>query len=167
MIDWDIIIAKLTDGAEVTTDPGRWNLSNPDYLEIYEKWQKANFNMSAIKWINFYPDKHFDQEIVDVVAEDLELTVHRAWISRIDPGYFAPWHWDADDNLKSYESKGDITRYSIFMTKLSPGHFFTVDNRTFSDFQQGSIYRWQSYKSWHAGANAGLTPKFMFHIIGY
>lgn len=167
MIDWDDIIKNLKDGEAVTTDPSRWNLSNPDYKEIYNKWEEANFNMASIKWINYYPEKHFDQNIVNEVAKWLDINVHRAWISKIDPGYFAPWHWDSDDNLEEYMLKGEIKRFSIFISKPTPGHFFTVDNEIFSNSTQGVIYKWKNYKAWHAGANAGLLPKYMFHILGY
>ena len=167
MINWNSIIDSLKEGVAVTTDPERWDLGNPEYKKIYAEWEKANFNMNAIKWTNYYPGKHFDQSVVDDVAKFLNIGVHRAWISRIDPGYFAPWHWDADDNLEEYESKGEVKRYSIFIGNSSPGHFFTVDNETFSNSTQGATYKWKNYKSWHAGANAGLTPKYMFHILGY
>ena len=53
MINWNQIINDLTSkqGVEVTTDPSRWNLDNPEYLKIYNQWIAADFNMSAIKWI--------------------------------------------------------------------------------------------------------------------
>jgi hypothetical protein len=167
MINWNTIIENLKEGEPVTTDPSRWDLSNPEYLKIYKQWEEANFNMDAVKWINYYPGIQFEQGVVDDVAKFLNINVHRAWISRIDPGYFAPWHWDADDNLKEYESAGEVKRYSIFISNPHPAHFFTVDNETFSNSTQGATYKWQDYKAWHAGANAGTIPKYMFHILGY
>lgn len=167
MIDWNIVVKKLGDGDEVTTDPSRWNLSNSEYKKIYDQWEQANFNMGAVKWINYYPGKHFDQNIVDEVSKSLTVKTHRAWISRIDPGYFAPWHWDVEDNITEYESKGKIKRFSIFVSESSPGHFFTVDNKVFFNYHQGEVYEWKDYNAWHAGANAGLKPKYMFHLLGY
>jgi hypothetical protein len=169
MDKWTELITQLSSkqGVEVTTDPSRWNLDNPEYLKIYNQWVSADFNMSAIKWINYYPGQHFEQNIATDLADSLGISVHRAWISKINPGYFAPWHWDVDDNEEQYLAKGEIKRFSIFLSKPHPGHFFTTDDETFSNTQQGMIYQWKNYRSWHAGANAGLTPKYMFHLVGF
>ena len=167
MINWSNVIDMLDVGIPVTSDPTRWNLSNPEYQKIYSQWHQVNFNMSAVKWINFYPGQQFDQTVVDEVAQSLKITTHRAWISKIEPGYFAPWHWDIDDNIDQYKSMGEIQRYSIFISNPNPAHFFTTDDQVFSNTSQGTIYKWKDPNSWHGGANAGLTPKYMFHILGY
>ena len=89
-------------------------LNQLQYLKIYNQWVAADFNMSAIKWINYYPGQHFDEDIVSQLSKSLDITAHRAWISKITPGYFAPWHWDVDDSEEQYLSKGTIKRFSIF-----------------------------------------------------
>jgi hypothetical protein len=167
MIEWNNVINVLDAGIAITPDPSRWDLSNPEYQKIYAQWEQANFNMSAIKWTNFYPGQQFDERLVNTISQDLGITTHRAWISKIEPGYFAPWHWDVDDNINEYKSKGDIQRYSIFVSNPHPAHFFTTDDQVFSNTPQGTVYKWKDSNSWHAGANAGLTPKYMFHILGY
>jgi len=167
MIDWNNIIKELKNGVNITPDKSKWNLTNPDYLDIYNQWEEANFNMSAVFWINFYPDIHFDNSIVEQIAKTLNVGIHRAWISQINPGYFAPWHWDADDSLDIYIKKGTPRRFSIFISNPNPAHFFTTDNNTFSNTTQGTVYEWKNFNSWHAGANAGLIPKYMFHLLGY
>lgn len=169
MVIWKDIINNLEfmQGEAVTVDPARWDMSNPEYLKIYCQWEQCNFNMDSIRWINYYPGKHFDQAIVEHIAKDLNIKVHRAWISRIDPGYMAPWHWDVDDQLSQYESVGEVIRFSIFIGDAHPAHFFSTESRSFSNTSSGTVYKWTNYKSWHAGSNAGLIPKYMFHIIGY
>ena len=115
-------------GTPITTDPSIWNLSTPGYKEILDLWKAANFNLETIKWINYYPTKDFPQEIVDSFAKKLNLsTVHRSWISRIDPGYMAPWHWDIDDNEEEYLKQGPITRYTIFLKDTAPGQIFILE----------------------------------------
>ena len=56
MINWKQVITELAvkEGTAITTDPAHWNLENPHYLEIYNKWKAANFNLAAIKWINYF-----------------------------------------------------------------------------------------------------------------
>ena len=167
MIDWDYIINNLKDGYDVTADLEKWNLATPGYLEIYQMWKDANFNLSSIKWTNYYPGKHFDHLIESCVAEQLGITAVRSWISRIDPGYCAPWHWDVDDNEQEYVKNGQLYRYSVFIDEPHPGHIFVIDNESFSNQYRGTVVKWNNYRAWHAGSNVGLTPKFMYHIIGY
>jgi hypothetical protein len=156
------------DGSEVTTDPSRWNMDTGGYSEIYKMWQEAKFNSSSIKWINYYPDKHYTQDLVNDAARYLRLSgVHRSWISRIDPGFYAPWHWDVDDNEHEYLTKGNIKKYSIMLGKPALGHIFIVGEDYLYNLPEGSIFKWKNYRDWHAGINAGMTPNFMLHILGY
>lgn len=140
----------------------------PAYSDINNMWKTANFNPAAMQWINYYPGKDFTQELVDDVAKYLRLNgVHRAWISRVDPGYYAPWHWDVDDNENSYLEKGPIKRYSITMCTPQMGHIFVIGDDYLYGAPEGSIFKWKNHREWHTGINAGLNPKFTFHILGY
>ena len=164
------IIKSLTDkeGVSVTTDPSRWNMETSGYAEIYQMWKEANFNPASIKWTNYYPGQHYEQDLVDDVALYLRLNgVHRSWISRVDPGYFAPWHWDVDDHEQEYLDKGPIKRYSIMLNDPTVGHVFILGSDYLYNSPAGSIFKWNNYKEWHAGINAGMKPKFMLHILGY
>jgi hypothetical protein len=159
---------KCQQGSAVTADFDRWNLDTPGYLEIYKLWNDANFNTNSIKWINYYPDQHFNQSLVDDVSFYLRLNgVHRSWISKIDPGYYAPWHWDVDDNEQEYLKKGEIKRYSVMLSPPTIGHIFIVGEDYIYNCPIGSIFKWNNYKEWHAGINAGMTPHYMLHVIGY
>jgi hypothetical protein len=175
-LDWDDVIQSLLkqEGSTITTDPSRWNLDNSEYGKILKLWDEANFNYNSIKWTNYYPEKHFPSKIDLDVCEYLKLDgVHRSWISRVDPGYYAPWHWDVDDNEYEYLKKGEIKRYSIFITgdnymqESTLGQIFILGNDYLYQCPKGSIFKWNNYKEWHAGINAGLKPKFMYHLIAY
>ncbi len=168
-INWNEVIVSLLEkeGSAVTTDPSRWNTDTTGYNEIYAMWKNANFNSDSIKWINYYPRVHFDQSLVDDIADYLNVNVHRAWISRIDPGYFAPKHWDVDDNENEYLLKGDISRYSILMGDPTHGHIFILGDDYLFNCPKGSIFKWNNHRDWHSGINAGMVPKFMFHLIAY
>ena len=159
------LVESLSNGVPVTTDPSRWNLDTTGYADILKMWQSANFNPNAIKWTNYYD---YDQAFTDDVAKYLRLTgVHRSWISCVDPGYYSPWHWDVDDNETEYLTKGPIKRYSIMLDAPAMGHIFILGDDYLYNTPQGSIFKWNNYKDWHAGINAGLTPKYMFHLLGY
>lgn len=168
-IDWASIIEDISTktGVAITTDPDRWDLSNPSYGEIYRMWEKASFNKKSIKWINYYPGEHFPKETIDRISHYLNVSVHRSWISRIDPGYFAPWHWDVDDNETEYLSKGTPIRYSVSMDQPSMGHIFILGSDYIINSKQGATFEWNDYREWHAGINGGLTPKYMLHLLAY
>jgi hypothetical protein len=170
MIDWNLIIQELQNkkGSEITTDPEKWNLDTPGYNEIYNMWKNANFNAAAIKWINYYPGIDFPQEAIDQTAKNLGLNqVHRAWISRIDPGYMAPWHWDVDDNEQEYLKSGPIVRYTVIIKEFANGHILIIDKNYFYNLYQGKEIRWKNHRDWHSGINAGMEPNWLLHILGY
>lgn len=167
MINWNSIIKSLKDGSEVTVDPSRWNLDNPEYNKIYDIWKRANFNLNSIKWTNFYPDIHFSKEIVEQQAANLNLKhVHRSWISKIDSGYMAPWHWDVDDHEQDYLKFGPIKRYTVIVEQMMHGHILIIGKDHYFNQPLGTVIKWANYREWHSGINAGMTPSHMFHILG-
>jgi hypothetical protein len=168
-INWDELIDSLSlqQGTEVTTDPSYWDPENHNYSEIYSKWKEARFNESAIKWINYYPIKNYDENIEHSLAAYCGVRPIRSWISRIDPGYFAPWHWDIDDQLEEYKKLGDLFRYICFIDKPHMGHIFILGDKYYYDMEQGTLIEWGNYLEWHCGINGGLSPKYMFNLLGY
>jgi len=166
MIDWDNVITNLSEGVDILPNPKNWNIDTPGYNEILQLWKNANYNFNAIKWTNYYPDTHFPKSIEEDLSKQLNIKPLRSWISKIDPGYTAPWHWDVDDNEKEYLKQGILVRYSIFIQDGKPGQVFMLENETFYNQSRGTVVKWKDYKAWHAGANAGLTPKYMYHLLG-
>lgn len=169
-INWDEVITNLLSqsGQEITPDPLRWNSNNKEYAAIYKQWIDANFNQSSIKWTNYYPGVHYDSQLASDLATFLNLKgIHRSWISKVDPGFYSPWHWDVDDNESEYLKKGAISRFSCFIGKPNPCHVFITESMSYTRSPQGTIVKWDNYNDWHAGMNAGLEPKFMLHLLGY
>jgi hypothetical protein len=167
MHDWDTIIKNLTEGSEVTVDPARWNLDNPGYAEIFEIWKNANFNLNSIKWTNYYPGLHFPEDTVQEQADYLKIKkVHRSWISKLDPGFMAPWHWDVDDNEQEYLTHGPINRFTIILEKMEHGHILIVGTEHYFNQPKDTVIKWDNYKEWHSGINAGMKPSYLLHILG-
>lgn len=165
--NWSSVINTLTGGADVTVDPARWDLSNPEYYKILKSWQEANFNLEAVKWTNYYPGLDFSKDIVDQVANELGLKhVHRAWISKIDPGYCAPWHWDVDEDEATYLEHGPIKRYTVVIRKMANCHILVIGTDYYYNKDEGTIIKWGNYNEWHSGINAGMEPSYLFHILG-
>jgi hypothetical protein len=142
--------------------------NNGQFDEIKKLWQGI-YSSRSVEWINYYPSTHFDFSIVEEFSKILELNHIRSWISKVNPGKHAPWHYDADDEEEEYLklSNGNIIRYSCFVSQPQPGHAFILEDKCYYMQPQGTTVLWPSYKSWHAGTNCGLTPKYMFHFLGY
>lgn len=168
-MDWSNIINSLStqEGTSITTDPSYWNSDNPEYGEIYKLWKSADFNEKSIKWINYYPDKNYSKNIETEISASLNVSPLRSWISRIDPGYYAPWHWDIDDNIEEYKAKGPILRYTVFIDKPQMGHIFILSDKYYFNIETGTTLEWPNYSDWHAGINGGLAPYYMFHLLGH
>ena len=163
-INWDEIINQLSNQEGVLAT--QWDVTKPKYKDIYKLWTDSNFNPMSIEWINYYPETHYSSTVVDRISNWLHIKPVRSWISRINPGYFAPWHWDVDDNEDEYLKNGDLYRYSCFIDNTPHGHIFMIGNEYITNPIQGSMYKWSDYREWHSGINAGITPKYMFHILG-
>lgn len=169
MLNWNSVLDTLKDkkGKVVTTNPNDWNLETPGYEEVHNLWKANNISLHTMKWTNFYPGTDFDQSTVDEFATHVNLTTARAWISKVDPGYYVAWHWDVDDNEQEYLKLGKLQRYSCFICEPSVGQVILIDNDYKFNQPQGTIYKWPSYNAWHASVNASLKPKYMFHFLGY
>lgn len=163
MINWNNIISDLKDGSVVTIDPNRWNMDNPEYQAMLDLWKSKNFNTNSVKWINYYSSKNIE----NTVANELNITPLRSWISCVEPGYMTGYHYDIDDNEKEYLQHGFIKRYSIFIGEPEVGHLFILGKEYFYNKPQGTILRWGNYKEWHNGINGGFSNKYMYHILGY
>lgn len=163
MIDWNSIIANLSNGSVVTIDPARWKMSNPEYKEMLDLWKSKNFNTNSVKWTNYYDTKGPEMEI----AKEVGIIPLRSWISCVEPGYMTGYHYDVDDNEKEYLKHGLIKRYSIFIGKPDVGQLFILGKEYFYNQPQGTILKWSHHREWHNGINGGFEDKYMFHIIGY
>ena len=163
MIDWNTVINNLTDGCVVTVDPARWNMNNPEYAEILKLWKDNNFNTDSVKWTNYYDTKDLENKI----AEQVNITPLRSWISCVEPGYMTGYHYDIDDNEEEYLTHGKIKRYSVFIGEPSVGQVFILGNEYHYNNAQGAVLEWDNYREWHNGINGSLSNKYMFHIIGY
>lgn len=162
--DYARLIAEIKDqeGVAVTSDPKQWRMEVPDYTEIFNSWKAANYPEQAIKWINYYPDDHFVDELGEKLCQHFNIRYRRAWISRIDPGYSAPWHWDVEDNPKKYQGS---LRLTIFMHDCQPGHIFILGKEDcFYNMKSGQGIFWHRFNEYHIGMNAGLTPKYLYHL---
>lgn len=172
---WDNVLANLGDSFQThtpsVTEWPAWETDNTEKIgmkEVFDNWKKGNFNLKTIKWNNYYPYDNFSIDITTKLAEHLGLNgVHRSWISSIEPGFMAPWHYDYDDKEQEYLTKGTPKRFTCFISKPASGHIFILGEDYHFNNPQGTLVEWDNYKEWHSGINAGMITKYQFHLIGY
>jgi hypothetical protein len=168
-LDCEALINNIKDtkGKEVLPDKKLWSERNAGYSELFSLWEDGNVNLSSAKWSNYYPGKDYDENINKICEELLNVKIARAWISRVDPGYCTPWHWDTDDNEQHYLKLGKLKRFVCHIGKPEFGHVFLLGKEAHYFWDQGDMWEWNNYHAWHAGFNCGVKPKFMLHILAY
>lgn len=166
LINWQAIIDDISHKPGTAIIPDREKLASAEYDALFEKWDNCNFNYSSVKWINYYTED-LCQDVASIFEDLLGVTHIRSWVSRIDPGYSAPWHYDIDDNEQEYLKLGQLRRFVCYIGKPLPGHISIVEDSCHYLEQEGNIYEWTNYRAWHAGANVGLAPKFQYNFLSY
>jgi hypothetical protein len=137
-------------------------------LKMRDMWTDAGYSTSdSVEWINFYPDVHFDIEVVNAFSRQVNATPHNVWISSMKPGKCVPWHWDILNDYEKHEHDQTIVRYSFFIDKPQVGKIFVLNDEAYHNIEQGSVYEWNTWDEWHLGFNCGLTQKYLFHFIGF
>ena len=165
LISWQQLVDAIpsTSGKAVLPDK---DTLNKEYQLLYKLWDNAGVNYSSARWKNYYPGEYCTS-ISDTFEIILGVTHIRSWISRIDPGYNAPWHYDIDDNEKEYLKLGNLRRFICFIGAPAVGHVSIVGRKCFYNEADGNVYEWDNYSAWHAGANVGLVPKYQYNFLAY
>lgn len=170
LIDWQVVVDKLA-----VTEPGYIgprHSSKDDIVGIQEMaklWDDAGFVLinegGNAGWDMFFPDKHFDKNIVDTFASYVNATPLSCWISRVNPGCMTPWHWDCNDNEEYYSTLNTV-RYTCHISKPGIGHAIMIEDTCIHNQEQGAVWQWPARTSWHGGINCGFEPKYLFNFFG-
>ena len=172
LIDWNSVLEPLDTAPPTYTGPRHQSTDNIEGVsEVSALWIQSGYKPisqgGSVGWDMFYPGQQFDHDVVDKFAKFVNFeTVLECWISRILPGKMAPWHWDTNDRNEEYDSIDKLVRFSCHISNPTPGHVFTIEEVCLYNQPQGNVYQWPSRRSYHAGANFGLTPKYLFNIFG-
>lgn len=168
-VDCESIVQSIINkpGKDVLPDKKLWSEKNSGYGELFSLWESGNFNLKSAKWTNYYPGTDYDSAVTTVFENLLGVKTARAWISRIDPGYCTPWHWDTDDNEAHYLTLGKLKRFGCHLSKPAVGQVFLLGKEAHYFWNQGDVMEWNNHRAWHAGFNCGVTPKFMLQLLAY
>jgi hypothetical protein len=120
----------------------------------------------TVEWFNYYPGKHFDEDVVKQFSAWVGVDCVRAWISKINPGRYAPYHTDIDDREEEYLAQGELVRFTAHPCVSVPGQVLMVEDMIFHMEEQGNVYRWGHYRNYHGGGNCSFKPKYLFNFLG-
>ncbi len=181
IIDWNKLIVELDnqepDHISPRHEPGIDSEENvPGLDDVFSPlrsagWKKKHEGGSA-SWDVYMPSQ-FDNSIIEKFKDfvGLKESIY-AWISVINPGYYAPWHNDITSHKETLEYElhktktGEIHRYHCHIGPPTDGHVFIVEEECLYKQAQGNVYKWPDRKSWHGGANCGIKRKWLFNIFG-
>jgi len=171
-IDWSELVASLKKQEPAYVGPRHrpGDVQAPGVDEVADLWINAGYKTidqgGNAKWDMYLPGINFDSSIVTKFVEFVGLEgCTNAWVSRVNPGSVAPWHWDVTDNETTLSSQTAI-RYHCHMQPLSEitGHTLIVGDTCLYNQQPGETYLWSDRKAWHGAANCGMEPMYLFHI---
>lgn len=166
VIDWNRVIKDCENNQPAYVGPSHKRGDTlPGLDEILDLWDKHGYKSVAqggtVAWDMFLPGQQFDERVTEQFNNYYKLNCENFWISRVHPGHFAALHWDVHDDE---ETIGDRPRYHCHIGSPAFGHVFIVDEKCFYNQQQGTTYRWESRRLWHAGNNCGIVPKYILNV---
>lgn len=166
-IDWDAVISKCKEGNTLQYKEGCFP-DTEDFRNLNSMWQNAGYKLGdpVVEWTNYFPEQ-FGQEVVERFQQQVNAKPWMVWISKIQPGRMAPWHFDAHQNINEFLKLGNPVRFTCYIQEPQHGHISIVGDSAVYRPAKGSIYQWPSYDAWHCGMNGGLTDKYMFNYWGY
>ena len=176
IIDWDPIVEickRSNDGDENTVtsvvDRSEAEAEGPllqSYRSIIDTWKDAGYKLEDIIWHDYYPGEHFDIEIQNKFADIVNAEPRRVFVSDVAPGRNVPYHWDVEDKEEEWLAEGELKRWVCFMDKPRWGSVLILEDECFHNVEQGAIYEWDHYRSYHAGTVVGKDNQYLFHFLG-
>lgn len=170
LFDWDAVIKDIEHQQPTYVGPShKEGDAIPGLDEVTDLWKKGGYETwdkgGSVGWDMFVSGKNFDEAIAKKFGEYVGIENYTScWISRIQPGMFAPQHWDVNDNEVALSQEPDKIRFHCHIDKPRWGHIIIVDDTCCYNQEQGTIFKWSSRKLWHAGTNCGLVPKYLFNF---
>lgn len=177
MIDWETVIDSIEqhvgDHNTVTSVVNRSEaeaVGDQDLLSSYREvigtWENAGYDLKQIEWWDYYPGEHFDIEVQRVFERMFNVIPRRVFVSKVMPGRMVPYHWDVEDKEKEWLEEGSLVRYVCFIDEPRFAHVLILEDQAFHNVKRGEIYKWDNYRSHHAGSNGGAGPYYLFHFLG-
>jgi hypothetical protein len=126
----------------------------------------GKYDWELVKWQSFWLNAEFN-DIIKIFTETTQKNNIRCFVSRLDPGNVAPYHWDECECYNRTETNLDkIFRYTCFLNTPDIGQTFIVKDKCFYNEEQGNVYQWDHYTDFHGAFNTGTDPHYLLHFVG-
>jgi hypothetical protein len=171
-VDWNSILTSIKSQQPEYVGPRHraGDEKAPGVDEVADIWSNAGYttidNGGNASWDMFLPEINFDKEIVFKFAKFVNVESYtNAWISRVNPGFVAPWHWDVTDNETTLAQKNCV-RFHCHIQPLNEivGHTLIVEDTCLYNQKPGEVYEWSDRRNWHGAANCGTEPMYLFNF---
>ncbi len=176
IIDWDSVVdlcinsntgdRNTPSGVIARSESEAEGFVLDNYHEVLGVWIDAGYNLDEIFWHDYYPGHHFDISVQEKFADLVNADPLRVFVSEVVPGRNVPYHWDVEDHEAEWLEHGAIERWVCFIDKPRWGSVLILEDTAFHNIPQHKIYKWDHYKSWHAGTNCGIHSQYLFHFVG-
>ena len=165
LIDEECISYEVIEESIKNQIPDNKKLISDDH-SYWKDLLNCDYNWNTIRWQHFNLNDSFN-DIVEKISNLLKMRMLRCFVTRLDPGYVVPYHWDlCDVNLRTENNLDKIFRYTCFLNSPNIGSIFIVDDKCFYNEKQGDLYKWNHYTNFHGAFNIDATPHYLFHFIG-
>lgn len=138
-----------------------------EYISQTEMLKCAGYDENTVEYRHYKSGMHFQKHYEAAIADAVKARPLMCWVSEIRPGKCTPWHWDINPWENEHAQLGTLVRYFCFLSRPAVGHVFVTAEDAYYMEPQGTIYRYNNLRAWHAGSNIGLVPKFLLTFTGY
>lgn len=118
-------------------------------------WKSFGYNLDVIRLY------HIDYDAIDIKFKLPKFfdDVVEIWFTKYLPGDMLPYHQDGF----TYETDG-ISRYTMMLQDMKPGHIFAYDNNVLVDYKAGDVFKYPDKDIWHGACNIGMEPRLTMQI---
>jgi len=118
-----------------------------------------------------YTGKHFPEKYIHKLDEILDTVCLRVVVSEFSPGKLTVPHYDyarEKDQDKEHKLRklGTIHGYHVHLGEPEEGHGFMIEGVCCYMQEQGNLWQWDNYLSWHSAVNTGFNPKRILSYFG-
>ena len=135
--------------------------------EQVSSWKKTGHNIDNTT-IHTHPIID-DNDIINIISEYFPNLKHLGvCFHKLIPGHYLPAHIDKYGFYSEKFGVSDLTRikrFVIFAENWHPGHFLTVNDTMYSNWQAGDVVGWTG-TTVHSAINVGITDRYTIQITG-
>ena len=145
-------------------------VNDPKADERLVKVIKANYPGPMCDGL-IYTGCHFPEKYIKKLDEYLGTVCIRVVVSEFAPGKVTVPHYDyAREKDFGAEQKlnelGTIEGYHVHLGEPEEGHGFMIEGICCYMQEQGNIWKWDNYLSWHSAVNTGWHPNRILSYFG-